>query len=305
MNNKIKCICGSEFRSKDRIRHEKTKKHIDFINSQNDTNKPIEEDNDNIYESESVNLSSQNEIMNETYNNEEDDNLLNELDNINYKNDGELQDLEKEENNKVKKELQTKNLKLKQLQIEEKITKQNKLNEIEEPTELIGDNLILVKKIEQYKILFPKELKNFRINKKKLSDSEYLNKAINEIELLINLGSVDSFLIDSILESIKVIEGITNNFLPKYNILGLSLMLKSNPQFHHLAKQLMVKYGVYGSMPPEYQLLFIVISSSWICISKNQNKDKINNILDEPLNLPMNINMNDPNVVSYQIDNKK
>ena len=82
------------------------------------------------------------------------------------------------------------------------------------------------------------------------------------MEILVELDSVDDFLTDSILSSIKIIENVsttTNN----YNFSGLSDLLKNNKRFHTLCKQLNIKYGCYSTIRPEYQMLFSISTSMY------------------------------------------
>ena len=97
---------------------------------------------------------------------------------------------------------------------------------------------------------------------------------------IISTGQVDNFIMDSIFQSLKVIEGVSSNF-KNYNLTGLSDILKGNPQFLKLCKQLSVKYGVFSKTSPEIQLLFIVMVSSYICTVKNKQKDEINKMLSQ------------------------
>jgi hypothetical protein len=87
---------------------------------------------------------------------------------------------------------------------------------------------------------------------------------------------------EGILASLKIIEGVSAR--TKYNVSGLSIILGSNPQFHSLVKQLYLKYGGnYASVPPEYQLVFLVATSSYICVQKNANKSAMNDYLNTPV----------------------
>ena len=142
------------------------------------------------------------------------------------------------------------------------------------------DKLILLKKVQQYKTLFPEKLSKFKI--KKNPTIEDLNTALLEMEALVEVSGVDSFLLDSMLQIIKVIETTTSHTVD-YNISGLSLMLKSNKEFTNLMKILFVKYGCYSAIPCEFQLILIVGTTAMICINKNKNRSSINNYLDEPL----------------------
>ena len=48
-------------------------------------------------------------------------------------------------------------------------------------------------------------------------------------------------------------------------------------------KQMLLKYGCYSNVGPEYQIILIIVSSVYIVINKNNNKSKINSYLDEKI----------------------
>jgi hypothetical protein len=102
--------------------------------------------------------------------------------------------------------------------------------------------------------LFPNELKKFKI--KTNSSPDQLKACLDEMEAMLETSSIDQFLTDSILQCIKLIE--TGTSRTKYNISGTAEMLKSNPQFHNLIKQLYVKYNIFAKVPPEFQLVLLV-----------------------------------------------
>lgn len=140
------------------------------------------------------------------------------------------------------------------------------------------DNLELINKIKQYKALFPKELSKLRVKKNATTDD--LNKYLEEIDFLINASNVDTFVIDTILNTLQMAEPLTAR--TKYNITGLTMMLKANPQFNSLSKQLYLKYGSFVNVPPESQMLLLIFSMGYICIQKNNQKDKLNDFLNQP-----------------------
>ena len=146
------------------------------------------------------------------------------------------------------------------------------------PTPILGkDKHFLLKKLQQYKSLFPQELKSFKIKKNPSIDD--LEKAVAECDIIVQVSSLDNFLNDAILQTIKSIEGIT--FHSRYDISGLADLLKANKQFHHLARQLCVKYSVFSAVPIEYQMILLVSTTAWIVRSKNINKSGINSMLNE------------------------
>lgn len=150
------------------------------------------------------------------------------------------------------------------------------------PTEILGrDKHFLINKVRQYKALFPSELKGFKMKKK--PTVEDLEKAIEEIEVIIAIKNIDLFIVQSILESIKLVEGFSS--MTRYNIQGLADILKSNPQFLSLSKQLFLRYGSFVNIPPEYQMLILVSTTGYLCIQKNAKKQEMNNFLNQPVNI--------------------
>ena len=59
---------------------------------------------------------------------------------------------------------------------------------------------ILLKKVKQYKNLFPEELKKFKI-KPNPSEQE-LQNYLSEMEILVELDSVDEFIMDGVIQSL-------------------------------------------------------------------------------------------------------
>ena len=106
------------------------------------------------------------------------------------------------------------------------------------------------------------------------------------MEILVELDSVDDFLTDSILQSLKVVENVSAT-TTNYNISGLSDLLKNNKQFHTLCKQLYIKYNCFSQVPPEYQMMFLISTSMYICRNKNIKKNELNSFLNETINIPL------------------
>ena len=135
-------------------------------------------------------------------------------------------------------------------------------------SEIIGkERRILLKKAVAYKELFKNELKGFKI-KKNANEAE-LSSYIVEMDAIISVSSVDDFLLDSLLSSLKIIEGISAH-TQNFDISGLADMLKQNPHFHSLTKQIMLKYGAFVSAPPEAQLFFLTATCAWVAMQKNK-----------------------------------
>ena len=149
------------------------------------------------------------------------------------------------------------------------------------PTPIHGrDRILLIKKINQYKALFPAELKTFKI--KKNPSAEDLTNVLAEMEVLVETNSVDGFLVDSVLQCIKMVEPLTSG-TRNYDVRGLADMLKANKDFHRLAKQLFIKYNVFSSVPVEYQMVMLVSTTAFIATQKNKGKASIDSYLDETI----------------------
>ena len=120
---------------------------------------------------------------------EDDENFLNELDNEHY-NDEPFQKVDD-----IFKDIKVKKTK-KEKEIKSHFEDDNSLFD-EKGTEILGkDRRMLLSKIQQYKNLFPEELKKFKI--KKNCSTEDLNLYLEEMETIVNCGSVEQFLTDSI-----------------------------------------------------------------------------------------------------------
>lgn len=236
-------------------------------------------------------------ILNEFIDN--DENFLTEFENKSVDNNGEMElifDNKKNENVKINDASNILNKIINDRNKPEKSGKSEKIEPKEKPiksetkNEDIGGSEILGKerrelldKIHKYKALFPEKLKNFRLGKK--LTKEYLESVILEFEAIIESDNVDNFITDGFLICLKQIEGTTANY-KKYNISGMSDMLKANPQFHKVMKQLYLKYNVFNSVPPEHQLMMIIFTTSYICMDKNKRKAEIDSYLNEPFNEP-------------------
>ena len=78
-----------------------------------------------------------------------------------------------------------------------------------------------------------------------------------------------------------MMEGFTQE--SDYDISGLSILLKSNPQFVSLSKQLFIKYNIFSNVPIEYQMMMCIVSTSYLCIQKNKGRASINSYLNEQI----------------------
>jgi hypothetical protein len=151
----------------------------------------------------------------------------------------------------------------------------------EHPTEIVGrEKMILLAKVSQFKQLFSEKLKSFKI--KKNSSVEDLKAYIVEMETIVEVSNIDQFLYDAILQSIKLVEGVSS-MTKNYNIKGCADMLKMNPQFQNLCKLLFLKYQVFSAVPIEYQLMMICSTTAFMCMQKNKHKDQINEFLNQKI----------------------
>jgi hypothetical protein len=150
----------------------------------------------------------------------------------------------------------------------------------EEATPILGkDKRVIIAKLHQYKNLFKEELKKFKI--KPNASEDQLKACLSEMEAIVETSSIDNFMTESILQSIKLIEA--GSARTKYNISGTAEMLKQNQQFHNLIKQLYVKYNIFSKVPPEFQLVLLVGTTAMLCKTKNDKKDHIESFLNEKI----------------------
>ena len=192
---------------------------------------------------------------------------------------------EKEQNKAFKAQnraIQQEKIDTKQKEKKEKEEQQNEDDETQFlGTQFLGkDRRQLLNRIAQYKELFSNELKTFKV--KKGSNIDELKAYISEIQIIIETNTIDSFLLDSVYSSLNLIEPLTIK-TKNCNITGLSNLLKSNKQFNSLTKQMLLKYGCYSNVAPEYQILLIIVSSVYITVNKNNNRSSIENYLNEKI----------------------
>ena len=98
---------------------------------------------------------------------------------------------------------------------------------------------------------------------------------------MVQISSVDGFITDSILQCIKMSEMISKK--TRFDISGCAELLKANPNFHKLLKQLYLKYGCFAKLPCEMQLLLMVSTTAYMCANKNKNKSQMEQFLNEPV----------------------
>ena len=224
-------------------------------------------------------------MINEENEDSEENSFLNEMNNNNYVNtiiDKKQERLLKKQNDEIEKQ-KKRDLKIQQREekkYELELRKIGKNQEFDSENLQGKDKLILIHKINQYKLLFPNELKTFKFKEKNASIAE-LQSYVKECSDIIEINSVDQFMLDSIISSIKMVEPFTE--YSDYNISGLSVILKQNPDFVRLSKLLFIKYQVFSQIPVEIQMISIVCCTSYLCIQKNKTNHTINAYLDEEI----------------------
>ena len=250
---------------------------------------------ESMYEEDSVS-----EMSGEDNNINQDDDFLSDLNNVNYREPPtkeeikEKQKIEKEREKANNKFLKTSSrldldsiFKKAKAQSTPKLPKPQKSqyeddNSLfdDKGTELLGiDKRMMLSKIQQYKSLFPDELGKFKI--KKNCSAEDLKLYLSEMDSIVDTSSVEQFLTDSILQCIKLTEGVSS--YTKYDITGCADLLKANKQFHTLTKQMYIKYKVFEKVPPEYSLAVLVATTAYVCKNKNAKKKEIESYLSQPI----------------------
>jgi hypothetical protein len=145
------------------------------------------------------------------------------------------------------------------------------------------DKLELVARIREYKVTFPQNKQLQQLKIKQTATVEELQQYLSAGEAIIDCDCVETFITDSILQAIQFGEYVSVR--TRYNIRGLSEMLRKNPQFNLLCKQLYIKYKVFSKVPPEAQMVFVIASSAYVCIEKNKLDDKKQAILNKPIDV--------------------
>ena len=186
----------------------------------------------------------------------------------------EIQDAQKEEKRQMQLDLQKQ-----KIQNNEEKREEKKIKDAEQYSEIQGvSRLTKLNTINKYKLLFP-ELKDFTF--KKNASSEELSIIITEMQTIVELSSIDDFLVNSIYDTLLMLEPYT---VPtRCNITGISAMLKLNPNFTSILKKLILKYDLSTSTSPEIQLIIIITTSLYMTIQKNNSKIEINNYLNQKI----------------------
>lgn len=148
------------------------------------------------------------------------------------------------------------------------------------PTELLGlDKRQLLKRISEYKSLFPEQLKSFKI--KKNPTLEDLQLVISEMDAIVSTDTVEAFCTDAVLGVVGLAENISTR--GRFNITGTAEMLRQQPKFHQLCKQLYIKHKVFSNVPPEMQLIMMIGMTAMVAGQNNAKREKISNFLNQPV----------------------
>ena len=270
-------ICNKQMKKGNMRFHLKSKSHLDRIAKTENTHiESVEEDTqdvetrDEVDENEEQEQTGNNEISTQT--NESD--YLSDFNNINYQ----IQ----QEQEKPKEIKQEKSLILKNI-IQHKQKRQRDLDEIsiksddffsnKNKTEILGKTKReLIAKIKQYKLLFPEQLKSFRVKKK--ASEEELQKYLDEIDCILSTSKLDSFLCEAVNYSVGVIEK-ASTLTRDFDLTGIQEMLKNNKEFQDLIRILSIKYNTFSQVSPELQLAIIVGSTSYICVMTNRQRKQL------------------------------
>ena len=203
----------------------------------------------------------------------------NELDKKQNIEDKKQDKIDKKQNKIDSKITKAQKLEEKQQQIQKKLEEKQE-NKINESTEIIcKTKRQLLAKINKYKKLFKSELSDYRINKNASEDE--LKIHITNIQDLLDSSEVDNYINDSIYHCIKMIEPFTSK--TRYNLTGLSNMLKLNSQFDIMCKKLMLKYNCFTNTPIEYQMLMVVSTSVYLTVEMNKSKPAMEQFLNQKI----------------------
>jgi hypothetical protein len=261
MENVIQCECGKNVKSREMYRHKLTKKHLLFcekgeINKNVDLEKNDENDENGeniIYENNIV----ENNNMDDLENNIVENNYYDKIKPNNI-----VENDEYDENNICGEIGVIPKKAVLPVFTDDELYSEN-------PPELIGGCHNLIHKIKSYKATFPEELKKIKIKSKGIT-KEYLESVLLEIDIILSCGNIETLFLESLFQFIQISEGLASQF-EGFNFSGLAEKLRNTPQFLKLAKQLMLKHGSVASMPPEFQISMIVLSTGYFQIQQNNN----------------------------------
>ena len=155
---------------------------------------------------------------------------------------------------------------------EQKNALKHKPEDTAEELELLGkEKRVLLAKLQMYKSMFKAELKAVKFRVKKEATVEELRAILVELEAIVSINGAEAFCLDVIYGSIQMIEGVSSR-TENYDVSGLVECLKANEQLSRLCRFLFIKYYTFSAIPPELQMVFIVMVSAVSCARVNQSK---------------------------------
>ena len=131
------------------------------------------------------------------------------------------------------------------------------VNNKKDATPILGaDRRALLTRISQYKICF-EECAKIKIPANASDDD--LNAILEECGVCVSLSVAEKMLGEALLGGIEISETIVS---PVFDVRGTAAKLRQNPHYNKTVTQLWIKYGCFSSLPPEYALGIIVISTA-------------------------------------------
>jgi hypothetical protein len=287
--DKKRCnLCECDIRKNDFARHCNTKKHKDNL-GKNDTIQPVSLGNISITESESDE---------EDDEEDEEGEYLGEFSNTNFNAPvveppkpiappPALSSREKLQHlfqNKQRVESALPPF-IKRRDNENSSVKSDELFSDKHQTKIVGREVReLLARVRQYKSIFKKELKTFKI--KKNANARELQQYLDEMQSILDTQTQNDFMGQAIYQVLGIAEGISTRFRD-YDVSGLTEMLRSSKEFNDILKVLSLKYsGNFGQVPPEAQMALILIGTAYICMSKNRMERRLNESFTMPQPMP-------------------
>ena len=102
-----------------------------------------------------------------------------------------------------------------------------------------------------------------------------------QMDAIVSTDTVEGFCTDAILGVIGLAENVSTR--SRFNITGTAEMLKQQPKFHQLCKQLYIKHKVFSNVPPEMQLIMMIGLTASVASQNNAKRDKVSSFLNQPV----------------------
>lgn len=151
-----------------------------------------------------------------------------------------------------------------------------------EGTPILGkDKRELLTRIQEYKTLFPDELKNFKI--KPNASVEQLQASLSECEVIVSCSAgLNKMLDEAILSTVSVLESISQR-TDAWDVTGTALALRQNPEFKILCKRLYLKHRLFSDVPVEAQLGLLIVATMMTMRSVNGKRRMVSQMLSQDL----------------------